>query len=82
MLYNNPISKVDEKKEYITTLRVYLGFILAVILSVGAGLTKLYIAKNTEVLFYLGVFVIFLSMLAFVKINKTLHVEIKKLKDL
>jgi len=76
------MSKLDEKKEYITTLRVYLGFILAVILSVGAGLTKLYIAQNTDILFYLGVFVIFLSMLAFIKINKTLHTEIRKLKDL
>lgn len=76
------MSKIDEKKEFITTLRVYLGFILAIILSFGTGLTKLYISDNTGVLFYLGLFVISLSMVGFLKINKTLHKEIKKLKDL
>ena len=76
------MSKLDEKKEFITTLRVYLGFILAIILSFGAGLTKLYISENTGLLFYLGLFVIFLSLLGFLKINKTLHKEIKSLKDL
>ena len=76
------MGKIDEKKEFITTLRVYLGFILAVILSFGTGLTKLYISQDTGLLFYLGLFVIFLSMLGFLKINRTLHKEIKKLKDL
>ena len=76
------MSKIDEKKEFITTLRVYLGFILAIILSFGTGLTKLYISENTGLLFYLGLFVIFLSMFGFLKINKTLHKEIKSLKDL
>ena len=76
------MSKIDEKKEFITTLRVYLGFILAIILSFGTGLTKLYISENTGLLFYLGLFVIFLAMFGFLKINKTLHKEIKSLKDL
>ena len=76
------MAKLDEVKEYITTLRVYLGFLLAIILSVGTGLTKLYIAKSTGLLFYLGVFIIFIALLGFLKINKSLHKEIKRLKDL
>ena len=76
------MSKLDEKKEFITTLRVYLGFLLAIILSFGAGLTKLYISENTGLLFYLGLGVIFLSMFGFLMVNKTLHREIKHLKDL
>ena len=76
------MSKIDKKKEFITTLRVYLGFILAIILSFGTGLTKLYLSENTGLLFYLGLGVIFLSMFGFLKINKTLHKEIKNLKDL
>ena len=39
------MARLDEVKEYITTLRVYLSFLLAIILSVGTGLTKLYILK-------------------------------------
>jgi len=76
------MAKLDEMKEYITTLRVYLSFLLAIILSIGAGLTKLYISENTSLLFYLGVLIIFTAMLGFLKINKSLHKEIKKLKDL
>ena len=76
------MAKIDETKEYITTLRVYLGFLLAIILSVGTGLTKFYISENTGLLFYLGVSIIFISMFGFIKINKNLHKEIKKLKDL
>ncbi len=76
------MAKIDEIKEYITTLRVYLGFILAIILSFGTGLTRLYISENTSLLFYLGLLVIFLSMFGFIKVNKTLHKEIRKLKDL
>jgi len=44
------MSKLDEKKEYITTLRVYLGFILVIVF--------------------------------FIRINKTLHKEIRKLRGL
>ena len=76
------MAKLDEVKEYITTLRVYLSFLLAIILSIGTGLTKLYISESTGLLFYLGVLIIFISMLGFIRINKILHKEIKRLKDL
>jgi membrane protein YdbS with pleckstrin-like domain len=76
------MSKIDEKKEYITTLRVYLGFILAIVLSIGTGLTKVYLSNSIGLIFYLGVFLILISILVFVKINKKLHTEIKGLRNL
>ena len=75
------MAKIDEIKELINTLRVYLGFLLAIILSLGAGIAKLYISKNVGLLFYLGVLIIFIVMIGFI-INNRLHKEIKKLKDL
>ncbi|MEO1954473.1 MAG: hypothetical protein ABGW74_07195 [Campylobacterales bacterium] len=76
------MSKLDEKKEYITTLRVYLGFILAIVLSLGTGVSKLYLASEINILFYIGIALIFLSIVFFIRINKTLHKEIRKLRGL
>ena len=76
------MAKIDEVKEFIVTLRVYLGFILAIVLSLGTGLVKLYLSGTTGILFYVGVGVIFVFMFGFIKINKKLHQEIKNLKDL
>jgi len=76
------MSKLDEKKEYITTLRVYLGFILAIVLSIGTGLTKVYLSENINIIFYMGIFLILIAMIIFLKINKKLHIEIRALKDL
>ena len=76
------MAKIDEVKEYITTLRVYLGFLLAIILSVGAGVARLYLAHNIGLLFYLGILIIVVTMIGFAIVNKKLHKEIKRLKDL
>ena len=76
------MSKIDEKKEYITTLRVYLGFILAIVLSVGTGLTKIYLSQHIGLIFYLAVLLILVSIVIFLRINKKLHAEIKGLRDL
>lgn len=76
------MAKIDEVKEFITTLRVYLGFILAIMLSMGAGIAKLYLSGKNGLMFYLGIFIIFIAMLGFIIINKKLHKEIKSLKDL
>lgn len=76
------MSNLDEKKEYISTLRIYLGFVLAVVLSIGTGLMKLYLNSDTGLVFYIGAIVIIVSIVVFVKINSKLHQEIKSLKDL
>ena len=76
------MAKIDEVKEFITTLRVYLGFLLAVMLSVGAGVAKLYLSKKVGLLFYLGVVIVFLTMFGFILVNKRLHKEMKSLKEL
>ncbi len=76
------MSKLDEKKEYISTLRIYLGFILAVVLAIGTGLSKLYIAKDISILFFIAIGLILLAIFVFIKINTKLHQEIKSLRDL
>jgi membrane protein YdbS with pleckstrin-like domain len=76
------MSKIDEKKEFIGLLKTYLSLLLAIILAVGAGISKLYIANHINILFWIGVSLIFICALLFILIAKKTHNEIKLLKDL
>ena len=76
------MSKIDEKKEFIGLLKTYLSLLLAIILAVGAGISKLYIANQINILFWIGVSLIFICALLFILIAKKTHNEIKLLKDL
>ena len=76
------MSKVDEKKEYIGILKSYLGVLVAMIMAVGAGVSKLYLAKTINILFWLGLSLIFVCVLLFLFIARKTHKEIEKLRDL
>ena len=76
------MGKVDKEKEYIGALKAYLGFILAVILSIGAGLVKLYLAEEFGVLFWVGFVVILSAIVLFAYVAKILHTHIDKLEEL
>jgi len=76
------MGKIDEKKEYIGLLKSYLGIVVAFILSVGAGISKLYISQNINLLFWLGVLLLFFFIGLFIIIARKAHNEVKNLKDL
>ncbi len=76
------MSKIDEKKEYIGLLKTYLGIIVAFILAVGAGISKLYISTHINILFWIGLCLIFLSSFLFVLIARKAHKEIENLRDI
>ena len=76
------MSKLDEKKEYIGLLKTYLGIIVAFILAVGAGISKLYIANHINILFWIGLCLIFLSSFLFILIAKKAHEEVENLRDM
>ena len=76
------MTKIDEKKEFIGLLKTYLSLLLAIILAVGAGISKLYIANHINILFWIGVSLVFICALLFILIAKKTHNEIKLLKDL
>ena len=76
------MSKIDEKKEYIGILKTYLGILVAFILALGAGVSKLYLHGDINVLFWIGIAMIFVSGVLFLLIAKKAHVEIRKLRDL
>ena len=76
------MAKIDEVKEHIGALKSYMNIIVAIILTIGAGISKLYLAKNINILFWIGVGLILLLLGIFVIIAKALHKNIKKLEEL
>ncbi len=76
------MGKIDEKKEYIGILKAYLNIIIAFILAIGAGISKMYLNNNTTLLFWIGIVFILSLMIIFIFIAKKAHQEIVVLKDL
>ena len=76
------MAKIDEVKEHIAALKSYLNIIIAIILATSAGVSKLYLSAQINMLFWIGICLIFILIIVFVIIARTMHNNIKKLKDL
>ncbi len=76
------MSKIDEKKEYIGLLKSYINVIVAFILAIGAGVSKMYISDDITMLFWIGIGFIFFFVILFGAVARKAHQEIKKLRDL
>ena len=76
------MAKLDEIKEHIAALRGYLNIVIAIILALGAGISKLYLSMQINILFWIGIILILLLLTVFIIIARVMHNNIKKLKDL
>jgi len=76
------MSKIDKVKEHIGALKMYLGLVVAIILTIGAGIAKLYNSGNINALFWIGLGLILVMVLTFVLISKSMHREIDKLEEI
>ena len=76
------MAKIDEIKEHIGALKSYLNIVVAIMLALGAGVSKLYLSMNEGVLFWAGIGLSILLFVLFIVISKSIHNNIKKLKDL
>ncbi|WP_188109986.1 hypothetical protein [Sulfurimonas hydrogeniphila] len=45
------MAKIDEIKEHIGALKSYLNILVAIILTLGAGVSRLYVSNNITILF-------------------------------
>ena len=76
------MGKIDEVKEEIGAIKTYLGFVIAFIITVGAGVSKLYIDSKYGFLFYVGVVSLVFLASVFAFLAKSMHLKIKSLKDM
>jgi len=75
------MADIDEIKEEIGAIKTYLGFIVAFIITLGAGTSKVFLDNSSEFLLVLGVISIIVFTLMFAFLANVMHKKIKSLKD-
>ncbi len=76
------MSKLDKAKEYLGILKVYMGILIALIISDVSGTIKLFKEDTIDLTFWFGVVSIILLSIAFVKLAKYTHKKIDELEEL
>jgi len=76
------MAKIDEIKEEIGAIKTYLGFIVAFIITIGAGTAKVFLDNSSELLLVLGVISILVFAAIFAFLARVMHNKIKSLKEL
>jgi hypothetical protein len=76
------MAKIDEIKEEIGAIKTYLGFIVAFIITIGAGTAKVFLDNSSELLLILGVLSILVFATIFAFLAKVMHNKIKSLKEI
>ncbi|GEM_PF-3690877 len=75
------MGKIDEIKEEIGAIKTYLGFVIAFMITMGAGVSKLFLDGRHGILFYAGIVAIFFLAFIFAFLARSMHRKIKSLKD-
>ncbi len=76
------MADLDRAKDFINNIRLYMSMCLALIISIGSGVSKLYIAENFNYIFFIGNILLILLLLIFIFLAKKLHKETDNLKDI
>ena len=75
------MAKIDEIKEEIGAIKTYLGFIVAFIITIGAGTAKVYLEGSSNLLGTLGIVGIVFFAFVFTFLSKAMHKKIKSLNE-
>jgi len=76
------MSQLDKAKEFINMLKVYLGIIVALLISVVSGTARLFNSNTIETTFWLGIATIFVLSYLFIRLAKYIHQKIDELEDM
>ena len=76
------MAKLDKVKEYIGILKVYMGLLIALIISIVAGTAKLFNNNLIDVTFWLGIISTIVISMVFLKLTKHTHRKIDELEEI
>lgn len=76
------MAKIDEIKEEIGAIKTYLGFIIAFIITISAGVAKVYLDESSSLLLVLGTLGIVFLSIVFAVLARAMHKKIEKLRNL
>ena len=76
------MGKIDKAKEFINILKVYMGILIALIISDISGTARLFNAEKIGIAFWLGIMSIIVMSLMFLKLAKYVHRKIDDLEEI
>ena len=76
------MSKLDSKKELLNTLRAGFGIIVAIILTISAGLINLYYKETIDIIFYIGAIFVIILVFSLPILVKYIVKNIKEIGEL
>jgi len=76
------MGKIDKAKEFINILKVYMGILIALIISDISGTARLFNAEKIGITFWLGIISIIVMSLMFLKLAKYVHRKIDDLEEI
>ena len=76
------MAKIDEIKEILNTLRIWLSLTIGLIVVISSGLIKRYDADKIDWVFYAGAFLFFILIFVLLLIIIKISNKTKEIKDL
>ncbi len=76
------MADLDRAKDFINNIRLYMTMCLALIISIGSGITKIYLSGNFSYIFFIANILLLLLLVIFVYLAKKLHQKTDELKDI
>jgi len=76
------MADLDRAKDFINNIRLYMTMCLALIISIGSGISKMYVAENFSYVFFIGNILLILLLFIFIFLAKKLHKKTDELKDI
>ena len=76
------MAKIDEIKEYLTTLRVYFTVAMAIMVAISSGLISSFRQETFDIVFWIGVLSELILMLSVVFTIKKIKQKTREIKDL
>jgi hypothetical protein len=76
------MAKIDEIKEYLTTLRVFFTVSVAVMIAIAGGIISSYRHENFDVIYYLGILSEIILMISVVLLIKKIKSKTKEIGEL
>ncbi len=76
------MADLDKAKDYINNIRLYMTMCVALIISVGSGITRMFEVDNFSYIFFIANVLLILLLLIFIFLAKKLHKKTDELKDI
>ncbi len=73
---------LDRAKDFINNIRLYMTMCLALIISIGSSVSKMYVSEDFSYIFFVGNILLFLLLIVFLFLAKKLHLKTDELKDI